>query len=121
MEIIDYNTVTGWAYAVNGVTGNLTAIPMKDRSTSENIALLDGKNINIKELVEKNYEGFLYGDMTSVAVSPNGEKLALAIQASEYSKAGCIAVFTCGADGTLTFEQAYEGWGAAGYGYIYTG
>ena len=29
MEIIDYNTVTGWAYAVNGVTGNLTAIPMK--------------------------------------------------------------------------------------------
>lgn len=108
MEIIDYNTVTGWAYAVNGVTGNLTAIPMKNMTASENIDLLDGKNINIKELVEKNYEGFLYGDMTSVAVSPNGEKLALAIQASEYSEAGCIAVFTCGADGTLRFEQAYE-------------
>lgn len=75
MEIIDYNTVTGWAYAVNGVTGNLTAIPMKNKNAVDKIALLDGKNINIKEIVENNYKGFSYGDMTSVAVSPNGESL----------------------------------------------
>ncbi len=107
MEIVDYNTATGWAYAVNGVTGNLTAIPMKELNISENIALLDGKNINIKELIEENYEGFSYGDMTSVAVSPNGEKLALAIQAADYSAEGCVAVFACGEDGTLIFEKVY--------------
>lgn len=28
-EIVDYNTVTGWAYAVNGQSGNLTAIALK--------------------------------------------------------------------------------------------
>ena len=50
MEIIDYNTVTGWAYAVNGVTGNLTAIPMKNKNAVDKIALLDGKNINIKSV-----------------------------------------------------------------------
>lgn len=108
MEIIDYNTVTGWAYAVNGVTGNLTAIPMKNKNAVDKIALLDGKNINIKEIVENNYKGFSYGDMTSVAVSPNGEKLAVAIQSSDYSVAGCLAVFLCGADGTLSFDQIYE-------------
>ena len=67
-----------------------------------------GKNINIKEIVENNYKGFSYGDMTSVAVSPNGEKLAVAIQSSDYSVAGCLAVFLCGADGTLSFDQIYE-------------
>ena len=67
-----------------------------------------GKNINIKEIVENNYKGFSYGDMTSVAVSPNGEKLAVAIQSSDYSAAGCLAVFLCGADGTLSFDQIYE-------------
>ena len=46
--------------------------------------------------------------MTSVAVSPNGEKLAVAIQSSDYSVAGCLAVFLCGADGTLSFDQIYE-------------
>ena len=68
----------------------------------------NGKNINIKEIVENNYKGFSYGDMTSVAVSPNGEKLAVAIQSSDYSVAGCLAVFLCGADGTLSFDQIYE-------------
>ena len=96
------------SYAVNGVTGNLTAIPMKNKNAVDKIALLDGKNINIKEIVENNYKGFSYGDMTSVAVSPNGEKLAVAIQSSDYSVAGCLAVFLCGADGTLSFDQIYE-------------
>lgn len=41
-------------------------------------------------------------------VSPNGEKLAVAIQSSDYSVAGCLAVFLCGADGTLSFDQIYE-------------
>ena len=81
---------------------------MKNKIAVDKIALLDGKNINIKEIVENNYKGFSYGDMTSVAVSPNGEKLAVAIQSSDYSAAGCLAVFLCGADGTLSFDQIYE-------------
>lgn len=81
---------------------------MKNKNAVDKIALLDGKNINIKEIVENNYKGFSYGDMTSVAVSPNGEKLAVAIQSSDYSAAGCLAVFLCGADGTLSFDQIYE-------------
>ena len=108
MEIVDYNTVTGWAYAVNGQTGNLTAIAVKDMADSENVDLLDGNDIDVKSIVEANCEGFTYGDMTSVAVSADGTKLAAAVQAEGYADNGRVAVFTCNADGTLTFEQAYE-------------
>lgn len=108
MEIVDYNTVTGWAYAVNGQTGNLTAIAVKDMADSENVDLLDGNDIDVKSIVEANCEGFTYGDMTSVAVSADGTKLAAAVQAEGYADNGRVAVLTCNADGTLTFEQAYE-------------
>lgn len=106
MEIVDYNTVTGWAYAVNGKTGDLTAIALKDIENKENIDLLDGNDINVKELVEE--EGFVYGDMTSVSISPDGTKLAAAIQADGYNDNGRAAIFTCNADGTLTFDRAIE-------------
>lgn len=108
MEIVDYNTVTGWAYAVNGQTGNVTAIAVKDMADSESVDLLDGNDIDVKSIVEANCEGFTYGDMTSVAVSADGTKLAAAVQAEGYADNGRVAVFTCNADGTLIFEQAYE-------------
>ena len=108
MEIVDYNTVTGWAYAVNGQTGNLTAVAVKDMADGEKVDLLDGNDIDVKSIVEENCEGFTYGDMTSVAVSADGTKLAAAVQAEGYADNGRVAVFTCNADGTLTFEQAYE-------------
>ena len=36
-EIVDYNTVTGWAYAVNGQSGNLTAIALKNIENKDKI------------------------------------------------------------------------------------
>ena len=108
MEIVDYNTATGWAYAVNGQTGNLTAIPMKTLASGETVDLLDGNDIDVKSMIEAECEGFTYGDMTSVAVSADGTKLAAAIQAEGYADSGRVALFTCNEDGTLTFEKAYE-------------
>ena len=108
MEIVDYNTATGWAYAVNGQTGSLTAIAVKDMADGEKVDLLDGNDINVKSIVEENCEGFTYGDMTSVAVSADGTKLAAAVQAEGYADNGRVAVFTCNADGTLTFEHLHR-------------
>lgn len=106
MEIIDYNAKTGWAYAVNGQAGVLSAIPLSNLTNTGKVKLLDGNDIDVKALV--NDEGFTYGDMTSVAVSPDGTKLAAAIQAEDYKENGRAALFTCNADGTLTFEEAIE-------------
>lgn len=105
MEIVSYNTVTGWAYAVNGNTGNLTAIALKDMEQGSTIDALDGNDIDVKSLVEDS--SFTYGDMTSVAVSPDGSTLAVALQAEDYTAAGRVALFTCNQDGTLSFEKTF--------------
>lgn len=108
MEIIDYNTKTGWAYAVNGQTGNLTAIAIKDLENKETIDLLDGNDIDIKSLVEKEDPSFEYGDMTSVAIASDGKSLALALQANKYDNNGRVAIFNCHDDGTLSLLKITE-------------
>ncbi|MDO5396393.1 MAG: choice-of-anchor I family protein [bacterium] len=106
MEIVDYNAETGWAYAINGQAGILSAIPLKKLEDTEKIDLLDGNDIDVKSLV--NDETFIYGDMTSLAISPDGTRLAAAVQAESYSDKGRVALFTCNDDGTLTFEATIE-------------
>ncbi len=106
MEIVDYNYKTGWAYSVNGQTGELVAIPLKTLEQKESVDLLDGNDIDVKSLVED--ESFIYGDMTSVAVSPDCTMIAVAIQAEKYNANGRVAVFKCNDDGTLKFIQTIE-------------
>ncbi|MDY4970863.1 MAG: choice-of-anchor I family protein [Lachnospiraceae bacterium] len=106
MEIVDYNSKNGYAYAVNGQKGVLTAISMKNRMQYGSLTSLNGRDIDVKALVED--AGFAYGDMTSVAVSPNGKLLAAAIQAEGYADNGRAAIFNCNDDGSLTFIKAVE-------------
>ncbi|MDD6488495.1 MAG: choice-of-anchor I family protein [Clostridia bacterium] len=100
MEIVTYNTKTGFAYTVNGQSGFLAAIPISEIEDNGTVQQLEGNNIDIKALVEAG--GYKYGDMTSVAVSPDGTQLAVAIQSEDYSANGKAAVFKCNDDGTLT-------------------
>lgn len=51
---------------------------------------------------------FRYGDMTSVAVSPDSATLSAALQAEGYNDAGRVALFTCNSDGTLTLKGLVE-------------
>ena len=106
MEIVDYNSKNGYAYAVNGQKGVLTAISMKNRTSCRSVSSLSGRDIDVKALVED--EGFVYGDMTSVAVSPNGKLLAVAIQAEGYADNGRAAIFSCNRNGSLTFITTVE-------------
>ena len=99
MEIVDYNPANGFAYAVNGQSGVLAAISTDGSST------LSAFRIDIRSLVQD--EGFVYGDMTSVAVSPDGSKLAVALQDERYDEAGRIALFECLDDGSLRLESVY--------------
>ncbi|MBM6937484.1 choice-of-anchor I family protein [Pseudoflavonifractor phocaeensis] len=102
MEIVACNAATGWAYAVNGQSGLLTAISLRDLEKTAYVDLLDGHDIDIKAMVETADPSFTYGDMTSVAVSPDGSTLAAALQAEGYADPGRVALFTCNADGSLT-------------------
>lgn len=95
LEIVQYNARNGFAYAVSGVKGVLIAIDLNENMSGSTVADLTatGKVYDLKDTVKA--DDFTYGDMTSVAVSPDGSKLAVAIQAKDYDKAGVVAVFTC--------------------------
>ena len=103
MEIVDYNAENGFAYAINGQSGTLAQIDLDQMKEGQT---LQGATIDVRALVSD--ESFAYGDMTSVAVSPDGKHLAAAIQAENYADSGRVALFTCNADGSLTFEKTVE-------------
>lgn len=98
LEIVQYNPTNGFAYAVSGVKGKLIAVDLSGSLDGEMVVNLSGVEYDIKAMIS----GFEYGDMTSVAISPNGKYLAAAIQAEDYSKEGIAALFDCETDGTLT-------------------
>ncbi|MGN0963182.1 MAG: choice-of-anchor I family protein, partial [Clostridia bacterium] len=105
MEIVAYNSENGFAYAVNGLKGTLVLIDLNGSLEGETVTELPAAEISVKALIEK--EGFTYGDMTSAAVSPDGSKVAVAVQDENYAKAGAAAVFTAAEDGTLRDPQIY--------------
>lgn len=71
MEIVAYSQSNGYAYAINGQSGLLAAIPLGDLTAGISVARLSGTDIDVKALVEAADSSFRYGDMTSVAISPD--------------------------------------------------
>ena len=108
MEIVAYNRANSFAYAINGQSGLLAAISLENLAAGSSVARLSGTDIDVKALVEAADSSFRYGDMTSVAVSPDSATLAAALQAEGYNDAGRVALFTCNADGTLTLKGLVE-------------
>ena len=108
MEIVAYSQSNGYAYAINGQSGLLAAISLENLAAGSSVARLSGTDIDVKALVEAADSSFRYGDMTSVAISPDSATLAAALQAEGYNDAGRVALFTCNADGTLTLKGLVE-------------
>ena len=108
MEIVAYNQANGFAYAINGQSGLLAAIPLGGFAAGQSVAQLNGTDINVKALVEAADSSFSYGDMTSVAVSPDSTTLAAALQAEGYNDSGRVALFSCNEDGSLELTGLVE-------------
>ena len=77
LEIVQFNARNGFAYAVSGVKGVLIAIDLNENTSGSTVADLTatGKEYDLEDIVKA--EDFTYGDMTSVAVSPDGKTLAV--------------------------------------------
>ena len=104
LEIVAYNSLNGYAYAVSGVKGKLIAVDMNGNLAGDKVVTLSGTEYDVKSLVS----GFAYGDMTSVAVSPDGSRIAVAIQAENYADKGLVALFSCADDGSLSLLSTVE-------------
>ena len=106
LEIVAYNPVNGYAYAVSGVKGKLIAVDLNGKLDGDKVVKLSGTDYDLKTIVS--VDGFTYGDMTSVAISPDGTKLAAAIQAANYADKGVAALFACNEDGSLKLISTVE-------------
>ena len=105
MEIIAYNKTNQKAYAVNGQTGTLAVIDLGVMDGNGSGIELSAESIDIRSLVESVDSSFSYGDMTSVAVSPDGSLVALALQDESFDEDGRAAIFTSAEDGSLIFKS----------------
>ena len=103
-EITAYNAVNGFAYSVNGVKGTLDCVDMRNLKNGDTVEKLAGTELKAAELAENAGNGFNYGDMTSVSVSPDGKTLAVAMQDADYTKSGRVLFFDCNNDGSLTYN-----------------
>ena len=102
-EIVAYNSTNGYAYSVNGVKGVIDMVSLSDVSADvESVTDLSGSEIDVSALVAGLDESFTYGDMTSIALSPDETTLAVALQDEDYTKSGRVVFFTCNTDGSLT-------------------
>ncbi len=107
LEIVEYNSMNGYAYAVSGLKGKIATVRISNIANADKIINLSGTEYDVKELVAGK-AGFVYGDITSVSISPNGKKLAAAVQHADYDKAGIVAIFDCNTDGSLTNPSYVE-------------
>ena len=86
-EIVSFNADTNKAYVVNGQESVLNIFDVKaDGSFGE------AEKLNIQELMKAKDPAFAYGDMTSVAVDTETDRIAVALQDADYTKPGRIAV-----------------------------
>ncbi len=108
MEIVSYNTANGYAYAINGKSGELAILEMSQVDGKAPVSIT-AKNFAVKSAVEAMDGSFDYGDMTSIALSPDGSKLAVALQASDYNGKGRVAIFSCAANGGLSLQSVIAG------------
>lgn len=102
MEIVTYNKFNGYSYTVSGMKGAIVASKIDTVANEEGVKDITGTDYDVKTLTNINDD---YGDITSVSVSPDGKKLAAAIQHKEYDSNGWVVIFTCNMDGTLSFES----------------
>ena len=93
-EIVEYNSDNDCAYAVNGTTGHFVKIDMSGLSNKTTVRNMTGVTIPVKEIMQTYCPEFSYGDMTSIAVSTQANVIAVALQSSDYTANGKIALLT---------------------------
>ena len=86
-EIVSYNADNKKAYVVNGAASILNVFDVR-----EDGSFGEAEKLDVAALMREKDPSFVYGDMTSVAVDTVNDRIAVALQDADYSKAGRIAL-----------------------------
>ncbi|WP_053216102.1 choice-of-anchor I family protein [Guptibacillus hwajinpoensis] len=98
-EIVDYDKKHQRTFVVNGADQSLDILDLS--STTENSKIPLYKKVFLKDI---DLGSFVPGDLTSVAVHPTSEYVAVAIPAEEKTAKGMVALFQTNGE----FIKAYE-------------
>ncbi|MGN0342704.1 MAG: choice-of-anchor I family protein [Roseburia sp.] len=98
-EIVAYNKDNQDIYVVNGQDGVLDVMTL-----SETGALTVTKQIEVQSLISD----FVYGDMTSVSVDTVNNRIAIAIQAEDYTAKGRVAVLDYNGKLVTSYETGVQ-------------
>ena len=88
-EIVAYNEDNDKAYVVNGADSLLNVFDVRSDGTFGDVT-----SVNVAQLMQAADASFTYGDMTSVAVDPVHDRIAVALQDADFTKAGRIALLS---------------------------
>jgi hypothetical protein len=88
-EIVAYNADNEKAYLVNGKEKKLDIVTMSNLSASG-----AGQTVSLEKRVDVSgmIPGFTFGDLTSVAVDTVNNRIAVAVQAEDYTSDGAILI-----------------------------
>ena len=91
-EIVAYNKHNASYYLVNGTSKKVEAIKLNDTTKPY-------LSIDVEKLIQEHLADFKYGDLTSIAVHPIHNVIAVSVQAAGYNDAGLALLLQ--ADGQL--------------------
>jgi hypothetical protein len=89
-EIVQYNKDNKRIYLVNGALGTLDIVDVSMLRSETFTELTLYKRIDVSEMGTA--RGFVYGDLTSVAISTKNKIIATAVQHSDYAEQGYIVI-----------------------------
>lgn len=103
-EIVQFNKDNNKLYIINGLDKSLEIISLED--IVFNHVASSKKVVHLKEALESS--GFLYGDVTSVAVNTEKDSIAVAVQHQTYSEAGKVVLLDYEGNIINTFEVGVQ-------------
>lgn len=95
-EVAAWHSRSRTAFVINGKDKTLDLVSLSD--ISHNVPLIAKSKLNLAEAAAE--IGVEFGDATSVAVSPDGSSIAVAVQDKDYTQPGCVLFLD--SNGTVT-------------------
>jgi len=102
-EIVAWNPANQTAYVINGRDRTVDLVPLGGVAQG---TLSASRKLNLVDAA--NQAGVAFGDVTSVAVAPDGSLVAVAVQAVDYTKNGCVLFLTPGGEVVAALEAGVQ-------------
>lgn len=97
-EIVAWHAASGKVFVINGADRTVDLVSLKN--LSKGATLQAEKKIRLEDAAKK--ANVAFGDVTSVAASPDGAWVAVCVQDADYAKNGCVVFL----DGAGNFKSA---------------